>query len=231
VRWSGFVRAPVAGGATWTFFVGLAQGGNGGDGVRGWVDGVAVVNAWGGVSGSEVSGTVVLSGASNSYYEVVVEYKAVGAAYGCSLSWSSASQAHEIIASNRLSSASFFAGQTVSCIVYAALQSSVSFMSNNPVSFDVLGSSLITFSGVGFLSLVSQWNCMFVSEDSQFQVLSSLASVDSDSSVVCVSPPWFFDGTMSFIILINDGLFIDSLKENVVDFPRYGSLQTFTPCF
>jgi hypothetical protein len=89
VRWSGFVRAPVAGGATWTFFVGLAQGGNGGDGVRGWVDGVAVVNAWGGVSGSEVSGTVVLSGASNSYYEVVVEYKAVGAAYGCTLRWQS----------------------------------------------------------------------------------------------------------------------------------------------
>jgi hypothetical protein len=88
VRWSGFVRAPVAGGATWTFFIGLAQGGNGGDGVRGWVDGVAVVDAWGGIAGSEVSGTVVLSGASNSYYEVVVEYKAVGAAYGCTLSWS-----------------------------------------------------------------------------------------------------------------------------------------------
>jgi hypothetical protein len=97
VRWSGFVRAPVAGGATWTFFVGLAQGGNGGDGVRGWVDGVAVVNAWGGVSGSEVSGTVVLSGASNSYYEVVVEYKAVGAAYGCSLSWSESTFLKQVI--------------------------------------------------------------------------------------------------------------------------------------
>jgi hypothetical protein len=36
-----------------------------------------------------VSGTVVLSGASNSYYEVVVEYKAVGAAYGCTLRWQS----------------------------------------------------------------------------------------------------------------------------------------------
>jgi len=91
VRWSGFVRAPVAGGATWTFFIGLAQGGNGGDGVRGWVDGVAVVDGWGGIAGSEVSGTVVLSGASNSYYEVVVEYKAVGAAYGCTLSWQSSS--------------------------------------------------------------------------------------------------------------------------------------------
>ncbi len=102
MRWSGFVRAPVAGGATWTFFVGLAQGGNGGDGVRGWVDGVAVVNAWGGVSGSEVSGTVVLSGASNSYYEVVVEYKAVGAAYGCSLSWSSSSVAKDIVLSSRV---------------------------------------------------------------------------------------------------------------------------------
>ena len=89
VRWSGFVRAPVGGGATWTFYVGLAQGGGGGDGVRGWVDGVAVVNAWGGVAGSEVSGTVVLSGASNSYYEVVVEYKAAGSAYGCTLSWRS----------------------------------------------------------------------------------------------------------------------------------------------
>jgi hypothetical protein len=88
VRWAGFVRAPVAGGATWTFFIGLAAGGNGGNGVRGWVDGVAVVNGWSGVAGGgEVSGTVVLSGASNSYYEVVVEYKAVGGAYGCTLSW------------------------------------------------------------------------------------------------------------------------------------------------
>lgn len=87
VRWAGFVRAPVAGGATWTFFVGLAQGGNGADGVRGWVDGVAVVDAWSGVAGSEVSGTVVLSGASNSYYEVVVEYRAGGGVYGCTLSW------------------------------------------------------------------------------------------------------------------------------------------------
>ena len=106
VRWAGFVRAPVAGGATWTFFVGLAQGGNGGDGVRGWVDGVAVVDAWGGVAGSEVSGTVVLSGASNSYYEVVVEYKAAGAAYGCTLSWSELTVPKEV--ANRLASGGMF---------------------------------------------------------------------------------------------------------------------------
>ena len=68
VRWSGFVRAPVGGGATWTFFVGLAQGGGGGDGVRGWVDGVAVVNAWEGVAGSEVSGTVVVCGVAHAHY-------------------------------------------------------------------------------------------------------------------------------------------------------------------
>ena len=90
VRWAGFVRAPVAGGATWTFFIGVAQGGPGGDGVRGWVDGVAVADAWGGAAGNEVSGTVVLSGASNSYYEIVVEYKTAGPAYGCTLSWSEA---------------------------------------------------------------------------------------------------------------------------------------------
>jgi hypothetical protein len=102
VRWAGFVRAPVAGGATWTFFIGLAAGGNGGNGVRGWVDGVAVVNGWSGVAGGgEVSGTVVLSGASNSYYEVVVEYKAVGGAYGCTLSWQSASFAKTIVVSSR----------------------------------------------------------------------------------------------------------------------------------
>ena len=106
VRWSGFVRAPVAGGATWTFFIGLAQGGNGGDGVRGWVDGVAVVDGWGGIAGSEVSGTVVLSGASNSYYEVVVEYKAVGAAYGCTLSWQSSGWSKQVLPSEFSFSAS-----------------------------------------------------------------------------------------------------------------------------
>jgi len=99
VRWAGFVRAPVAGGATWTFFVGLAQGGNGADGVRGWVDGVAVVDAWSGVAGSEVSGTVVLSGASNSYYEVVVEYRAGGGVYGCTLSWQGPGFSKQILAS------------------------------------------------------------------------------------------------------------------------------------
>ena len=100
MRWAGFVRAPVAGGATWTFFLGLAQGGNGGDGVRGWVDGVAVVDAWGGAAGSEVSGTVVLSGASNSYYEVVVEYKAAGAAYGCTLSWQASGWPKHVLSSD-----------------------------------------------------------------------------------------------------------------------------------
>jgi len=113
VRWAGFVRAPVAGGATWTFFVGLAQGGNGADGVRGWVDGVAVVDAWSGVAGSEVSGTVVLSGASNSYYEVVVEYRAGGGVYGCTLSWQGAGNARNIIPSSRLSSSSFLAGTPI----------------------------------------------------------------------------------------------------------------------
>jgi hypothetical protein len=107
VRWAGFVRAPVAGGATWTFFIGLAAGGNGGNGVRGWVDGVAVVNGWSGVAGGgEVSGTVVLSGASNSYYEVVVEYKAVGGAYGCTLSLSESSVSRQV-ASNLVSGGKF----------------------------------------------------------------------------------------------------------------------------
>jgi hypothetical protein len=103
VRWAGFVRAPVAGGATWTFFIGLAAGGNGGNGVRGWVDGVAVVNGWSGVAGGgEVSGTVVLSGASNSYYEVVVEYKAVGGAYGCTLSWQSSGIGKQTVTTSSL---------------------------------------------------------------------------------------------------------------------------------
>ncbi len=97
------MRAPVAGGATWTFFIGLAAGGNGDNGVRGWVDGVAVVNGWSGVAGGgEVSGTVVLSGASNSYYEVVVEYKAVGGAYGCTLSWQSSGIGKQTVATSSL---------------------------------------------------------------------------------------------------------------------------------
>jgi hypothetical protein len=223
VRWSGFVRAPVAGGATWTFFVGLAQGGNGGDGVRGWVDGVAVVDAWGGAAGSEVSGTVVLGGASNSYYEVVVEYKAAGAAYGCTLSWQSASNALQVVPSNRLSGSSFFSEMPIAGVVYAVLDASFSTMNSDASSFDVLGSSLITLTGKGFSSLSNQWHCLFVSEDSQYQVLSSLASVDSGSAAVCVSPPWFFEATMSYVILMNDGLFLESTGESALEFPRYGN--------
>ncbi len=217
------MRAPVAGGATWTFFLGLAQGGNGGDGVRGWVDGVAVVDAWGGAAGSEVSGTVVLSGASNSYYEVVVEYKAAGAAYGCTLSWQSASHLFQIVPSNRLPGFSVFSGTPIPGVVHAVLDASYSSLSSDIISFDVFGSSLITLTGKGFLSLINQWHCMFVSEDSQYQVLSAAASVDSDSTVVCVTPPWFFEATMSHVILMNDGLFIDSIGDSTLDFPRYGN--------
>jgi hypothetical protein len=151
-----------------------------------------------------------------------VEYKAVGSAYGCTLSWSCASRALEVIPQNRVFSISFFSGTPISCIVYAE-QNALSFsMSGEPVSFDVLGSSLVTLFGKGFLSLIDQSHCLFVSEDSQFQALSSPANVDSDNSVVCVSPPWFFEGTMSFVILINDGLFIESSTESFVDYPRYG---------
>ena len=222
------MRAPVAGGATWTFFIGLAAGGNGGNGVRGWIDGVAVVNGWDGVAGGgEVSGTVVLSGASNSYYEVVVEYKAVGGAYGCTLSWQSASHSLEVTPSGRLASPSFVSGSPVASVVHTSMDSSSSVFSNNPSTFDVLGSSLITLSGNRFLSLIDKWNCLFVSEDSRFQVLSSSASVDSDTSVVCVSPPWFFEGTMSYVILMNDGLFLDSSSESMLGFPRYGTIFSY----
>jgi len=41
----------------------------------------------------------VLSGASNSYYEVVVEYKAAGAAYGCTLSWLSSGWPKQVLPS------------------------------------------------------------------------------------------------------------------------------------
>jgi len=48
----------------------------------------------------------VLSGASNSYYEVVVEYKAAGAAYGCTLSWSELTVLKQV--ANRLFSGGMF---------------------------------------------------------------------------------------------------------------------------
>jgi hypothetical protein len=154
-----------------------------------------------------------------------VEYKTAGPAYGCTLSWQSASQAFQIIPSARISGASFFAGMPVAGIVHAVLEFSKSVFSSNPSTFDVLGSSLITFSGTGFLSLLNSWQCLYVSEDSQFQVLSALASVDSDNSVVCVSPPWMFEATMSYVALLNDGLFLDNSFDNETppDFPRYGN--------
>jgi hypothetical protein len=44
-----------------------------------------------------VSGTVVLSGASNSYYEIVVEYKTAGPAYGCTLSWQAPTYSKRVV--------------------------------------------------------------------------------------------------------------------------------------
>jgi hypothetical protein len=41
----------------------------------------------------------VLSGASNSYYEIVVEYKTAGPAYGCTLSWQNSMWDKQIVPS------------------------------------------------------------------------------------------------------------------------------------
>lgn len=125
--------------------------------------------------------------------------------------------------STRLAAEFLLISCTCRGMVYAMLDASFSQMSINPSSFDVLGSSLITFSGNGFSSMFDNWNCLFVSEDSQLQALSSHASVDSDMSVVCVSPPWLFEATMSYVVLINDGLFLESENGAALDFPLFGN--------
>lgn len=92
VRWQGFVKPRYS--ETYTFYT------SSDDGVRLWVDNVLVIDKWQLQAATEWNGTVRLE--ADKLYQVKVEYFQQGGAASAQLSWSSTSQAKEIVPSSRL---------------------------------------------------------------------------------------------------------------------------------
>lgn len=91
-RWSGMVVTPQT--DNYTFYV------TADDGVRLWVNGVKLVDAWVDQGPTEYSGTLPLI--ANHAYPIVVEYYQNGGGSECTLSWSSGYLPKQIIPNNQL---------------------------------------------------------------------------------------------------------------------------------
>jgi PA14 domain-containing protein/Big-like domain-containing protein/carbohydrate binding protein with CBM6 domain/fibronectin type III domain protein/strictosidine synthase-like protein len=87
VRWTGQVQARFS--QTYTFYT------TSDDGVRLWVNGVQIINNWTNHSSTENSGTIAL--VANQKYDILMEYYENTGSAVAKLSWSSASQAKQII--------------------------------------------------------------------------------------------------------------------------------------
>lgn len=92
VRWTGRVEPLYS--QTYTFYT------SSDDGIRLWVNGQQIINNWTDHGTTENSGTIALE--ANRLYDVVLEYYENAGGAVAQLSWSSASQAKQIIPSNRL---------------------------------------------------------------------------------------------------------------------------------
>ena len=92
VRWTGQVQPQYS--QTYTFYT------NSDDGVRLWVNGQLIVDNWTDHGPTENSGTIALT--ANQRYDIVMTYYENGGGAVAQLSWSSTSQAKQIIPSNRL---------------------------------------------------------------------------------------------------------------------------------
>jgi hypothetical protein len=92
VRWTGYVEPLYS--QTYTFYT------QSDDGVRLWVNGVQIVNNWTDHGSTEDSGTIALT--AGVRYSIQMEYYENGGLAVAQLSWSSASQAKQIIPQNRL---------------------------------------------------------------------------------------------------------------------------------
>lgn len=92
VRWTGYVVPAHS--QTYTFYTSTS------DGVRLWVDGRLIIDRWVNQGTTETSGTIALQ--ANRRYEIRMEmYENTGSAVA-KLSWSSSSQAKQIIPKSRL---------------------------------------------------------------------------------------------------------------------------------
>ncbi len=92
VRWQGFVKPRYS--ELYTFYAQTD------DGVRVWVNNVLLVDKWQDQGATEWSGTLKLE--ADKLYQITVEYYEHGTDASAQLSWSSASQAKEIVPSSRL---------------------------------------------------------------------------------------------------------------------------------
>ncbi|WP_135554092.1 galactose-binding domain-containing protein [Paenibacillus cymbidii] len=93
VRWTGQVRPQYA--QAYTFYVGFDGG------VRLWVDGELLIDKWFDQTGAEWSAAIEL--AANTDYDIRLDYYTAAGNASVKLSWSSASQAKQVVPQSRLS--------------------------------------------------------------------------------------------------------------------------------
>jgi hypothetical protein len=91
-RWTGQVQPRYSG--IYTFYVTNDDGG------RLWVNGQQIVNKWNDDGGTEVSGTIVLTGGQK--YDIKFEYYENGGGAKAKLEWSSILQAREVVPQSQL---------------------------------------------------------------------------------------------------------------------------------
>ena len=104
VRWTGQVQPLYS--QTYTFYT------NTDDGVRLWVNGVLLVDKWIDQAATEWSGTIALT--AGTKYDIKMEYYENGGGASAQLSWSSSSQAKQIIPQSQLYPAAANVPPTVS---------------------------------------------------------------------------------------------------------------------
>lgn len=93
VRWTGFVQSPLS--QDTTFYTTTSD-----DGVRLWVNGQLLIDNWTDHGPTENTGTIALT--AGQKVPIRMEYYERTGGAAASLSWSTASQAKQIIPANRL---------------------------------------------------------------------------------------------------------------------------------
>ncbi|MBC7908881.1 MAG: fibronectin type III domain-containing protein, partial [Pyrinomonadaceae bacterium] len=131
VRWTGQVQARFS--QTYTFYT------TSDDGVRLWVNGVQLINNWTNHSATENSGTITL--AANQKYDITMEYYENTGSAVARLSWSSASQAKQIIPQIQLYPSVTVPGAPTNLTANAASSSQINLAwtdnANNETSFRI----------------------------------------------------------------------------------------------
>ncbi len=185
-RWTGRVQPQFS--ETYTFYT------TSDDGVRLWVNGTQVINNWTDHGPTENSGTIALVGGQK--YDVLMEYYENGGGATATLSWSSPSQAKQIIPQARLYNtvgtstlALGTAAPTAATTAPAAAPPRQAAVCDHPYYPLRQGAAwAYTISGLGPLPVQETRSIRAVANtlrDARADIRSSIGSAAADNQIVC----------------------------------------------